>query len=96
MCYSTFEKLKPSWIAKLKLSDKDTCACNKYEHFQSLIDTLHNLNLVSTKIKSNIAKTVCCNLENKSCIYRTWPKCQSKKAFSVEENIMNNLVEYEQ
>lgn len=39
---------------------------------------------------------MCYNSENKSCIDRSCPKCQSKKAFVIEENIMHSPVTYEQ
>lgn len=84
--FETFKKLKPFWIVKPKLSCRDTCACTKCENFQFLIDALHKLGLILTKNMGDIAKSICCDYKNKSCIYRECSKCKLKKALAIDKN----------
>lgn len=94
MSFKTFQRAKPFWIIKPKLSNRNTCACCKHENFQFLLDALHNIGLLSTNRSADILNSICCNSQNLSCIYRTCSNCQTKKAFSYDENILSNDVTY--
>lgn len=96
MCFTTFKRLKPDWIIKPKLSNRDTCACEKCDNFQILVETLHKLGLISTKNSCDILEKICCKPVLESCVYRTCNKCQSQEAITINEAILNDSVSYDQ
>lgn len=96
MSLKTFQRLKPSWIVRPKMTDRNTCACVKHENFQFLINALHQNSLIRSNKLSDVCEDLCCSVENKSCMFRSCLKCNSKKLFTVDDSVLNNTVAFYQ
>lgn len=91
----TFQRLKPDHIIKPKLNGRDTYLCIKRANFEFWLTALHANKIIDSNRLSDICKSVCCNTENKSCMYQVWSKCQSEKAFTINSENCKKSVTYE-
>ena len=72
-----FRKYKPWWVAKLKVSGKETCLSTTHENIKLLFKRLrYHKNLEVENIKEYI-ESICCDTFNKNYMERTFPNCQS-------------------
>lgn len=94
MSFRTFQRIKPFWIVKPKLSNRDTCACQMHENFQFLVDALYEAGLISVKNSADILNIFCCTSKNELCIYRKCSKCSSKKALTINQQILTDMITY--
>ena len=46
IAYSTFCKIKPFWVLKPNINDRDTCKCRMYENVQFKANRLHQLGII--------------------------------------------------
>jgi len=47
--YTSFLRLRPSWIIQPRLCDRETCMCSKHGNIQFIVDKLHRLNALAEK-----------------------------------------------
>lgn len=76
--YSTFTRLRPFWIMAARPKDRETCLCQKHENIQLKIEKLFSLKLISSKNAESLLQTVCCDVNNKGCMYRDCSQCGEK------------------
>ena len=77
--YSTFLKLRPFWIVQPKVADRNTCVCKIHSNIQSMVNKLFEEGTIKSKKLEDCMADICCNIENKSCMYRECEICKSKK-----------------
>lgn len=70
--------------------------CIKHENFEFIVEALHKNSIIPTKKLSDICKSLCSDVENKSRMLRTCSECLSKKAFEVNPDDLSKAVTYYQ
>lgn len=70
--------------------------CIKHENFELIVEALHKNSIIPTKKLSDICKSLCSDVENKSRMLRTCSECLSKKAFEVNPDDLSKAVTYYQ
>lgn len=78
MSYSTFCRLKPFWILKPKIQERDTCMCVKHVNMDFMLHKLHMLKVISTTSTSNLCTAICCSSNDKKCMYSECSECKVK------------------
>lgn len=76
--YATFTRHRQFWVRQPTAKDRETCACKRHENIQLAVDRLHQLGLLSSKRADDLLVGVCCNLDNKQCMFRECPLCLNK------------------
>lgn len=74
--YSSFCQMKPFWVVKLKVSDRDTCLCKVHRNIDYLIKELHRAGLIDKRNSIEIVRELCCGVRNVSCLQRHCSICQ--------------------
>lgn len=74
---STFYKLKPFWVLRLKITDHDTTACREHENFQFLFEKLQFHRVVSAPNLKNFIDSACCDYKSKECLYGECKNCNN-------------------
>ncbi|CAH0546986.1 unnamed protein product [Brassicogethes aeneus] len=77
--YSSFLRLRPTWIVQPKLTDRDTCLCVKHANFEFLLHKMYQLKIIKSKKLDSVCSIFCCNIIDKSCMYRQCRECSNKK-----------------
>lgn len=94
MSLKTFRRIRPSYIVKPKISDRETCLCIKHANFEFLVEALYKNSIISSNNFRDISKSVCCDTNSQTCMYRTCKKCNFKKAFLIKEEDFTKPVSY--
>lgn len=74
--YSTFCKHKPKEVVAPKIGSWDTCLCPKCQNFKLITGSLHSVQVINAKNKTEIANAVCCDSENEKCLLRSCNECK--------------------
>ena len=74
---SLFYKLKPFYIVKKKVYQRDTNVCKSHSEFEFLLDRLHYHKLVSTKSVKQFLSSICCDITRKECMFRECDACRN-------------------
>lgn len=78
LSYSAFCKLKPFWVVKPNVADRDTCRCTKHANFEYMIEKLHLLKVVAQTKNDDITKIVCCDSNKIDCMFGICVRCKNK------------------
>jgi hypothetical protein len=73
--YVTFTRLRPFWIRPPTAKDRDTCLCKKHENAQLMADKLYQLKVLKGKHCENLLQSVCCDVNEKTCMFRECSTC---------------------
>ncbi|KAI8420458.1 hypothetical protein MSG28_008946 [Choristoneura fumiferana] len=76
--YSLFCRLRPFWVVKPKLTDRDTCACVTHENFNLKLVALKNANILNFATHQTALQTLCCDRYSEKCLSRTCDGCSMK------------------
>jgi len=82
MSYTSFCRVKPFWIVKPKMSDRDTCRCVKHANMAFMTDKLHQLKIMTKPASDDeLCAHLCChNTSNrKQCMYSECSLCKNKQ-----------------
>lgn len=92
---SQFFKLRPFWIVRPKVTDRETCACKIHENFASKVKTLHQIGLINTMSTSDFVALSVCDKGNMECMYGRCEACKDR-AFPVivDPTTKNNIVSW--
>ena len=73
-----FFRLRPFWIVRPKLKDRETCACKMHENIALKISKLQQLGIILTSSPENLVQSCVCDINNMSCMYGICPTCMDK------------------
>ncbi|XP_049337292.1 uncharacterized protein LOC107197431 [Astyanax mexicanus] len=73
-----FFKLRPFWIVRPKVADRDTCACKLHENFSFKIKKLHQLGVIESSCAGDVIQSVVCNTNNIDCMYNRCEVCKDR------------------
>ncbi|KAI8422982.1 hypothetical protein MSG28_014072 [Choristoneura fumiferana] len=76
--YSLFCRLRPFWVVKPKLTDRDTCACVTHKNFNLKLVALKNANILNFATHQTALQTLCCDRYSEKCLSRTCNGCSMK------------------
>ena len=79
LSYTAFLRLRPIWIVTPKITDRDTCVCKLHSNMQSMVDKLHKHGAILSNNTEECVKEICCNIQNKSCMYRECNECRNRE-----------------
>lgn len=79
-----FYKLKPFWVVRLKVTERDTTACKDHENFQYIFEKLRYHRIISANNLHTFITSITCDYKNKSCMYGQCSKC---KSINIELNV---------
>lgn len=92
-----FCRLKPFWIVKPNISQRDPCACKTHEHFSFKIKKLDQLGIVATLSTTDLVESCVCSTSNIECMYRRCGKCKDKIFPTViDPSTKGNIISWEE
>ena len=77
---SSFTRLKPFWVKRPKIHERQTCLCKQHENIQYLHSKLKELVQVSSTTFEETVKTVSvvCDVKAKDCMYSECGQCRRR------------------
>lgn len=96
MSNATFCRLRPFWVVKPKVTERDTCLCKVHENMNLIVSKLKVLKLVSENSPIEIVKNVCCSDDlPERCLERACILCKNKKVlFTTESHDLEEQITY--
>lgn len=85
--FSTFCRLRPFYVLKPRVSNRDTCLCVKHENFKFILQKLHYFKIVRSKIPLEVIRELVCNYKDKHCMYRECQSCKIKQCHLANEEL---------
>ncbi|CAI6359153.1 unnamed protein product [Macrosiphum euphorbiae] len=74
--YVSFCKLKPFWVVKHKVSERDTCLCKVHANIDFLVSALFKKNISDNANIKEFTRHVCCNIDNVACLQIMCGNCK--------------------
>lgn len=92
---SQFFKLKPFWIVRPKVTDRETCACKIHENFSSKVKKMHHLGMIHTLSVTDVVASSVCDSENIDCMYGRCEACKDRTfPANVDPTTKNNIISW--
>ena len=88
--YVTFTRYRPFWVRMATLKDRDTCMCKKHENLQLATDKLHHLGVLKAKNVEDLLMIVCCNVNNRECMYRECEMCVNQRVIFEDSSVLKD------
>lgn len=76
--YATFTRLRPFWVCVAQAKDRLTCLCRRHENAQFKVEKLYQLKLIRSKSAEDLLSDMCCDVTQRSCMYRECEVCKDK------------------
>ncbi|KAL1250664.1 hypothetical protein QQF64_018460 [Cirrhinus molitorella] len=73
-----FFRLRPFWIIRPKVKDRETCACKMHENIAFKIKRMEQLGIIETSSPEDLVQSSVCDTGNMSCMYGRCQKCIEK------------------
>ncbi|KAL1005131.1 hypothetical protein UPYG_G00054930 [Umbra pygmaea] len=73
-----FVRLRPFWIIRPKVEDRETCACTMHENIDLKIKRMKQLGIIETSSPEDLVQSSVCDAGNMSCMYGRCQKCIEK------------------
>jgi hypothetical protein len=77
---ATFRRLRPFWVMRPGIKDRDTCRCSTCDNFTFMHDRLKELNILHEQSPRMLFVNICCNTTSKDCMYRECKQCCNRNA----------------
>jgi hypothetical protein len=77
---ATFRRLRPFWVVRPGIQNRETCTCQTCANFTFLHDRLKQLNILHEQSPRMMLDKVCCSTTSKDCMYRECQRCCNMKA----------------
>lgn len=81
--YALFARLRPFWVCKPTVKDRDTTQCKQHENLEFVVRKLASVKILPTTNLLDLLKKITCSTENKSCMYSECKEC-SDSMYPVE------------
>ena len=78
LSYATFVRLKPFYVLKPNVNDRNTCACTKHSNLSFKATKLKSLRLIETDNLTELVKQIACDSSSKDCMNSTCITCKNK------------------
>lgn len=96
MSRSTFMKLRPFWIVRKKMTNRDTCLCKVHANYNFLIQKLARLNILSNSNTIDFLQNINCDVTRKLCMYGECNECKIKDlTYSNNVDVSDNSYYFE-
>ena len=99
MSHSTFALLKPFWVRKARIEDRDTCLCKLHENTRLLHEKLRQMKLIPNCTVPDVVRHVVCNREltNRSCMTNACSRCKNRSfPFSTMHSVADQTTSWRQ
>lgn len=73
-----FFRLRPFWIIRPKVKDRETCACKMHENIGFKLKRMQQLGIIETSSPEDLVQSSVCDTGNMSCMYGRCQKCTEK------------------
>ena len=80
LSFTTFYRLKPFWIVRPTLTDRNTCQCKIHENSQFMATKLKTEKLLPSDNIERICKELVCDYNDKGCMYGKCTTCAKSTA----------------
>ena len=89
---STFVCLKPFWVLRPRVQDRDTCLCKLHENSRLIHDKLRQLKLIPPCTLEDVLKHVVCNRDvtNRMCMINECKWCKDRSLPFVSDSSTSN------
>ncbi|CAH0555425.1 unnamed protein product [Brassicogethes aeneus] len=77
--YQSFCRLKPFWVLKPKVEDRETCRCIKHLNFEYIVSALYKAKVIETRSTTDVVNLLCCLPPKPECLFRNCIYCCNKK-----------------
>ncbi|KAF9810995.1 hypothetical protein SFRURICE_000063 [Spodoptera frugiperda] len=92
LSYQTFCRLRPFWIVKPKVDQRDTCLCITHANIDLKLTALHNGKILNYNSYQKLLQELCCDRYNEQCISRECQKCLNKTPSYKEFNDKKSII----
>lgn len=72
---SLFYALKPFWVLRKDVNDRNTCSCRSHANFKFMLDRLFSLQISPTNNIVDLVPLFCCDVDEKKCVLRECADC---------------------
>lgn len=90
--YTKFLRMKPFWVVKPDINQRDTCLCQPHANMELLITSLKTNKNIKESSMTNVLESLCCNKYNPKCLQRECPNCP--KNIQYQEFNNSNQISY--
>lgn len=88
--YTVFTRYRPFWVRMPTSKDRETCLCKKHDNIQLMADKLFQLKVLKSKFCEDYLQHVCCDVFDKSCMFRECETCNKQEIKFVEDGVPGN------
>ena len=80
MSQSAFALLKPFWVKKPRIQDRDTCLCKLHENTRLMHEKLRQIKLIPSCSVEDVVRHIVCNREvtNRLCMTNACTRCKNR------------------
>lgn len=78
--FAVFCRLRPFWVVRAKLTDRDSCLCKTHDNLQKKLNTLVKEKAVERVDLETLCSKVNCNIESEMCMSNNCLVCKNKSA----------------
>lgn len=76
--YQTFCRLRPFWVVKPRVDDRDTCLCITHANVNLKLSALHGAKIIPYSSHQKLLEDLCCDRYNEQCLSRQCQRCVNK------------------
>lgn len=96
MSLARFCRLRPFYIIRPTLKDRDTCLCIKHDNLQLLMSALVGKGILTNGKTDFYSKQLVCDLDTKKCMYGDCVECKSKTLDPLPPEVFEKNIQYYQ
>lgn len=87
-----FYRLKPFWVVKRKVTQRDTCLCKQHVNFTNIYKVLRENGVIQQKDYPDFLASTCCDIKSKQCMFGEHSACRGWKTLIPEHIDKNKLI----
>jgi len=76
LSFSVFCRLKPFWVMKPSMADRETCLCKLHENTQFLAQKMKDVQAIVTDNLEQLVTEIVCDANRKECMYSECSECK--------------------
>jgi hypothetical protein len=84
--YSTFARQRPFWVRIASEKDRQTCLYKIHDNIQMKAGKLFQLKMIDNKNPEHVWSQICCDIEQKVCMYRQCEDCKDRSITFLESD----------
>ena len=79
LSFTVFCRLKPFWVCKALLTDRETCLCKLHENLQFLATQMKDIKALATDNLEHLVSEIACDINAKECMYLQCATCKDAR-----------------